>query len=242
MAVPVGIQTQAVERQRPTAAIHSSPACSVVVLIDVEVGQEEDGAGAYCGMHRTGVGAGAVMHALRRGCLSAAVGSAGTGCSRSGAGRRRYANRRPICHAPWDFLQAPVTLSVTVVSCARSQASSRRHWFHSAAVSWMECELRSRSARACVRLGGPCAWPPPNLLGCLLRRDASVRRGMTLHTKCRTVSCLCPVTAGDKPCSGTCPCMPCPTLHRQYVHVRRVQRAGAFEAAVFTNRLPVVLD
>ncbi len=41
MAGLVAIQKQAVERHGPTAAIHSIPACSVVVLIDVEVGQKE---------------------------------------------------------------------------------------------------------------------------------------------------------------------------------------------------------
>ena len=116
MAVLVGIQKQAVERHGPTAAIHSIPACSVVVLIDVEVGQTET-VRARTTVCRWRFGTGAVMHALRRGCLSAAVGSAGTAFRELVLGRRRYANRRPICHAPVGFLQAPVTLSVTVVSC-----------------------------------------------------------------------------------------------------------------------------
>ncbi len=85
MAVLVGIQKQAVERHGPTAAIHSIPACSVVVLIDVEVGQTET-VRARTTVCRWRFGTGAVMHAPRRGCLSAAVGSAGTGFSRAGPG------------------------------------------------------------------------------------------------------------------------------------------------------------
>ncbi len=61
---------------------------------------------------------------------------------------------------------------------------------------------------------------------------------MTLHTKCRTVSCLCPVTAGREAVFGHLPlhAVPYATLH-----VRRA-RWPVLLGLPFTNHLPVVLD